>query len=80
MTSHETAPDWRDDAACLTADPEAFFPARDAGGVAVLAAVEVCLNCDVAEQCLAYALAAGIGHGIFGGLTPLERRRLADQP
>ncbi|MFC7590076.1 WhiB family transcriptional regulator [Nonomuraea antimicrobica] len=35
----------------------------------------VCATCQVMEECRAYALRAGESEGIWGGLTPEERRR-----
>jgi hypothetical protein len=39
----------------------------------------VCLElCAVREDCLAYAISAGIEHGTWGGLDEAERRRLTE--
>ena len=69
--------DWRDRAACLTVDPEIFFP-FDARGRAVHVAEErakaVCTGCPVRAECREFALAA-LPYGIAGGLTAEERRR-----
>lgn len=62
---------WMADARCAETDPEIFFV--DKGGSAV-EAKEVCAGCDVAEQCLAYALRTNETHGIWGGMTGFERR------
>jgi WhiB family redox-sensing transcriptional regulator len=66
------------DAACLTADPDLFFPpdgergpARDARDVMALA---VCAACPVLEQCRRHALSARETYGIWGGTTEDERR------
>lgn len=69
--------DWRHRAGCRDQDPELFFPLPgDERGVA--AAKRVCRRaCPVTNACLEYALSAGEDHGVFGGLTPEERRRLA---
>jgi WhiB family redox-sensing transcriptional regulator len=72
--------DWRDDAECLTSDPEAFFPSARIPLVHVQQidnAKAICGRCDVAEQCLEYALSTGQEYGIYGGLTEKERRKLA---
>jgi len=70
--------DWRHRAACLTEDPELFFPIGSSGPA--LAQVEVakriCMRCDVREQCLAWALENGQDHGVWGGLSEDERRAL----
>ncbi len=38
-------------------------------------AVEACESCPVLEQCRTYALEAGEGAGVWGGLTPGDRAR-----
>ncbi len=66
---------WVDDAACSETDPEAFFPTNgDTRNEA--AAKKVCNRCDVRLECLQYALGVDEPHGIWGGLTALERKRL----
>jgi WhiB family redox-sensing transcriptional regulator len=39
-------------------------------------AKDVCSACDVRSQCLAFALAANLRHGVFGGLGEEERREV----
>lgn len=66
---------WRDEAACLTADPDMFFP--EPGDHATAAkAIAVCQSCPVTDACLRDALATGERHGIRGGLNPQRRARL----
>ena len=50
--------DWRDKAACLTADPELFFPVGNTGPAVdqIEKAKAVCGRCTVTEICLQYAL------------------------
>lgn len=63
---------WRDEAACRDVDPDVFFPV----GVDVALSVpaqQVCKGCPVRRQCLAYAVANGIPHGVYGGLRPDQR-------
>ena len=73
--------DWRDDAKCLEVDdPEMFFPAARIAFVLVEQidkAKAICARCDVAAQCLDYALTTGQNYGIYGGLDEKERRKLA---
>lgn len=64
---------WRQRANCRVKDPELFFPER---GESTRAAKEVCRCCTVAQFCLEYALRNKIGHGIWGGRSEEERRRL----
>ncbi|GAB2750048.1 hypothetical protein GCM10027174_25730 [Salinifilum aidingensis] len=71
--------DWRERAACRDEDPELFFPISEVGLGAkqVDRAKAVCGRCPVASECLADALSNGLDFGIFGGMTPRERRSLS---
>lgn len=70
--------DWRHQAACLSKDPELFFPIGNTGPA--LAQIEdakrVCRRCLVREECLQWALDAGQDHGVWGGLSEDERRAM----
>lgn len=63
---------WMEDANCVTSDAEIFFP--DKGGSTKDAKL-VCSNCDVRNDCLSFALDRD-DHGVWGGLSQFERRRL----
>jgi WhiB family redox-sensing transcriptional regulator len=66
--------DWRDDAACLTTDPDMFF-ADDMH--TVMRAKEFCnTQCGVRDQCATYAMEADEHHGVWGGLSRPDRIRL----
>jgi WhiB family redox-sensing transcriptional regulator len=65
--------DWRQHARCGGVDPEIHFPAHDADGTA--AAKRICRKCPVKSECLAYALEHDEQHGVWGGMTPAERRK-----
>ncbi len=67
---------WQDYANCLGVDPDLFFPER---GASTREAKEVCRSCVVREDCLEFALAIGEKHGIWGGMSERERRRLRRQ-
>lgn len=67
----ETA--WMVDALCAQTDPDAFFPDK---GESLRPAKAVCLACPVRSACLAYALEHREPHGVWGGLSPRERRKL----
>lgn len=69
---------WQENAACRDEDPELFFPVSEMGPGArqVEQAKAVCARCPVRAACLQYALDAGLDHGIFGGTTDGERRKL----
>ena len=64
---------WRDRANCRGVDPDLFFPER---GEPTRDAKAVCQGCTVWWPCLVDALARGEKHGIWGGLSERERRRL----
>lgn len=67
---------WRHRAACRGEDPELFFPVGPAARAQIAEAKKICARCPVRRACLVFALATGQGHGIWGGLTEDERRRL----
>jgi len=64
---------WRELAACRGADLNLFFPGR---GESAEPARQVCARCPVREPCLDYATSNQITHGVWGGLSELERRAL----
>lgn len=64
---------WQADAACAQTDPEAFFPEK---GGSSKQAKRVCQSCEVAGDCLLYALVHDERFGIWGGLSEKERRAL----
>jgi WhiB family redox-sensing transcriptional regulator len=70
--------DWRDNAACLTADPELFFPVGNTGPAVeqIEKAKSVCARCTMTEVCLQYALETSQDSGVWGGLSEDERRAL----
>ena len=71
-------PDWHDHAACRDAEPDLFFPDGNirSARAQVKTAKLICRGCPVRTFCLNWALASGQEHGIWGGLTEDERRRL----
>jgi WhiB family redox-sensing transcriptional regulator len=58
---------------CRERDPSFFFPSD---GVGVDRARRVCAECPVKEPCLEYALRYRIEHGVWGGASERERRRI----
>lgn len=64
---------WHADAACAEADPALFFAGDDES---TQAAMELCAVCPVRRTCLEEALAVGEMHGVWGGTTETERRRM----
>lgn len=70
----ESAPSWMDEAACSGHQPiEDFFPSA---GQSIDVAVAICSSCPVQESCLEYALTNHEHHGIWGGKSERERRRI----
>ena len=65
-----TENDWAIEAACQHVDSSIFFPETGDYGPAV----QVCAGCDVRAECLAYALTNRELTGVWGGLTPSERK------
>lgn len=76
MTEYST--EWRTAGACLTADPDLFFPVA-VGAFAssqVARAQRICAGCPVKQQCLDFAMRTREPTGIWGGTTPEERIRV----
>ncbi len=74
---------WQDEAACKGMDAEIFYPntdGKDADEQATdaLEAKLVCFACPVRTECLAAAMSSSPpeAHGVWGGLTEAERRRI----
>lgn len=58
---------WMDEALCAEIGPEIFFPARRTQETNA-AAIAMCRKCDVAQQCLAFAIDVEATDGIWGGV------------
>ena len=65
---------WMRDGHCRHYPPAAFFPSD---GVGVDQARKICAECPVREECLDYALVNRIDHGVWGGCSERQRRRIA---
>lgn len=65
--------EWMGHALCREVDTDLFFPEH---GGNPRQAVRVCRECPVQEDCLSYALSIGPVHGVWGGTTETERRRM----
>jgi WhiB family redox-sensing transcriptional regulator len=66
------------EAVCRGADPELFHPGRGRT-IDNATAKAICAACPVANDCLEYALDAGIEHGIWGGTSERQRRVMRRQ-
>ncbi len=63
-------PGWYEQAACQNQGWQKFFDEPDP-----TAAQRLCAGCPVRIPCLRFAMSQGIDNGIWGGLTPEQRRR-----
>jgi WhiB family redox-sensing transcriptional regulator len=70
--------EWSDRAACLSAEPEQFFPVGGAAAATweAMVAKQVCARCEVLTPCRDYALATRQPFGVWGGLDEEERRTM----
>ena len=70
--------DWRFEAACLSHDPELFFPIGDSGPAVmqIQQAKAICRGCPVMQECLSWALDSGQDSGVWGGMSETERLAL----
>ena len=68
--------EWSNKAACLSAEPETFFPIGNGGGALddIASAKAVCGTCVVLDDCRDYALATRQPFGVWGGMDEDERR------
>lgn len=65
--------EWMANGKCREVLPAVFFPSD---GLGVQAAQRVCAECPVVGACLEYALENRIDHGVWGGKSERERRRI----
>lgn len=65
--------DWMARGLCANVPPSVFFPSDGAG---VEAARKICEGCPVRAACLEHALVHRIDHGVWGGCSERERRRI----
>lgn len=77
--SREVSPlmgqDWRSVGLCRGSDALVFYPPSEDDTQAERAK-SICAMCAVRQPCLEYALATREKHGVWGGLTERERRRV----
>src|SRR6202023_3068278 len=77
MTATESAANWRSAAACLSADPDLFFPISNTGPAErqIARAKTICAGCGVRRGGLGVAQSHDQVYGIGGGTTPEDRQR-----
>jgi WhiB family transcriptional regulator, redox-sensing transcriptional regulator len=75
----ENKESWRDEANCIKAPLNIFFPEDETGSTSkrkIDRAKTICENCSVQHKCLIYSLNENIDHGVWGGLSSRERKAL----
>jgi WhiB family transcriptional regulator, redox-sensing transcriptional regulator len=65
--------DWRVEGECADRNPDIWF---STAGKNLREAKRLCGLCSVKKECLAFAVESSIPHGIWGGLSEIERRGL----
>jgi WhiB family transcriptional regulator, redox-sensing transcriptional regulator len=65
--------EWVSEGKCRDMDSAIFFPSD---GIGVQIARRICEDCPVKSPCLEYALADRVDHGVWGGTSERERRRI----
>ena len=65
--------EWMARGLCTNIPPSTFFPSDGAG---VEVARKICADCPVRQECLEHALVNRIDHGVWGGCSERERRRI----
>ncbi len=63
-------PEWMAGAACV--GDERLFGSDDASSAAIFA----CEMCPLIRRCLRHAVALRLPHGVWGGMSPTQRRRV----
>lgn len=64
---------WMERAACANSDIDVFFPSQ---GDDTRTAKAICDGCPVRTDCLDYAIAHNLTHGVWGGLSERQRRKI----
>ena len=73
MKARPVETNWMSQGNCADKPPSLFFPSD---GVGVDVARRTCADCPVKSECLEYALENRIAHGVWGGTSERERRRI----
>ena len=76
--SGPAAQKWRAIGLCKGSDTMVFYPPSDDDSLAEEAKT-ICSMCAVKKPCLEFALNTREKHGVWGGLTERERRRVLRQ-
>ena len=73
MTAPRMLPNWLQNALCAQVDPDLFYPDD---GKSARPAKRICAVCPIRLQCLRWAVQTHTDNGVYGGMTPRERRGL----
>lgn len=66
---------WMEDSKCSDEDLKLFFPDKDKEmGINTRKAKNICESCSVKEECRDYAILHKIEYGIWGAMTPNQRK------
>ena len=65
---------WRPEANCSSVDTSGLYDTEES--VMKKHAAKLCVTCPVQNQCLYTAIIIGERHGVWGGLTPRQRKSL----
>ena len=65
--------DWRTRGECVERNPDMWF---STAGKNVKEAKRLCRLCAVRRECLEFAVESSIPHGVWGGMSGIERRAL----
>lgn len=70
-------PSWFDQARCLDADPDSFFPDRGDNASHVEAVKRICAHCRIQARCLEFSLEPFQPFGVWGMHSAQEREQIA---
>jgi hypothetical protein len=73
-------PEWTERAECTPMHADLYFPDNKNSVYDYGAARAVCRACPVQAECLSHALDKDERHGMWGGLSPVEREKLRQGP
>lgn len=61
---------------CMSTDPDLFFGSGEDNPYTWIQAQKMCKTCPVIKECAIYAITKPEPHGIWGGLTPNQRKAI----
>jgi WhiB family redox-sensing transcriptional regulator len=76
VTDYDPKADWTEFASCRDLDPEVFFNVKHSS---TQQSREICSTCIVKHECLDFAIQNNEKIGVWGGLTPRQRKHLQNR-